>query len=159
MISAVFDTMTLLQAAANRKGTAGACLAFVEEGYVRSFVSAATLEEVHDVLHRPDIRKAFPNFDDDNVREFLDNLAAKSRKLEDVPCVQRLPRDPDDEPILNLAIAAQASHLVSRDNDLLDLNKNDAFRAAFPSLAIVAPREFLRQVRIAVAIELGYPEE
>ena len=35
------------------------------------------------------------------------------------------PRDPDDEPYLNLAIKAKADFIVTRDKDLLDLMKWD----------------------------------
>jgi predicted nucleic acid-binding protein len=67
----------------------------------------------------------------------------------------RLARDPDDEPYLNLAIAAKASFLVSRDNDLLDLMKDDAFRKAYPDLAIVDPPTFASHVRSEVAKATG----
>lgn len=33
------------------------------------------------------------------------------------------PRDPQDEPFLNLAIEVEADYLISRDPDLLDLMK------------------------------------
>jgi predicted nucleic acid-binding protein len=55
-----------------------------------------------------------------------------------------------------LAIAAQAAFVVSRDNDLLDLMKDEEFRKAYPALAILDPVAFLRHVRAEVAKELGY---
>ena len=61
-----------------------------------------------------------------------------------------------DEPYLNLAIATQAPFIVSRDNDLLDLMKNDEFRKAYPALTIMDPVAFLKHVRTEVAKELGY---
>ena len=59
------------------------------------------------------------------------------------------PRDPDDEPYLNLAIEVSADYLISRDNDLLDLmNWNQEagrdFQKRFRFLKIVTPEEFLR---------------
>ena len=51
MISAVFDATILLQAAANRKGPAGSCLSFVDQGHVKLFLSALTLEEIGEVLN------------------------------------------------------------------------------------------------------------
>ena len=53
-------------------------------------------------------------------------------------------RDPDDEPYLNLAIAVSADYLVTRDNDLLDLMQDSAFRVRFPSLTILDPVTALR---------------
>ena len=74
MVSVVFDSTTLLQAATNRQGPAGACLTFVDEGRVKLFISAALLEEVREVLHRPEFRKAFPKLTDEHVQDFLDHL-------------------------------------------------------------------------------------
>ncbi|HEY2911138.1 MAG TPA: putative toxin-antitoxin system toxin component, PIN family, partial [Gemmataceae bacterium] len=41
--------------------------------------------------------------------------------IEPVPDAFELQRDPEDSKYLNLAIAANAKLIVSRDNDLLDL--------------------------------------
>jgi putative PIN family toxin of toxin-antitoxin system len=156
MITAVFDCTALLQAAANKNGPAGACLAFVDEVAVKLFQSAATLDEIRDVLNRPEIRRAFPRLTDERVLDFLDHLVDKGHLVEDVPTVYRFERDPNDEPYLNLAIAVHASFLVSRDNDLLDLMKDADFRKAYPWLTILDPPAFLAHVRAEVARELGY---
>jgi predicted nucleic acid-binding protein len=39
----------------------------------------------------------------------------------EVPVFFHYDRDPDDEHVLNLAIATKATYVVTRDNDLLDL--------------------------------------
>ncbi len=61
-------------------------------------------------------------------------------------------RDPRDEPYVNLAIAARAGFLVSRDGDFLDLaNPSNAdgalLRNLAPGLQILDPVSFLREVR------------
>ena len=71
--------------------------------------------------------------------------------LTDVPQVFTYERDPRDEKYINLAIASNAHYLVSRDKDLLDLRKEDlpegqGFRAQFPSLQILDPVDFLKQI-------------
>ena len=58
------------------------------------------------------------------------------------------PRDPGDEPYIDLAAAVQADYLVTRDNDLLSLATDHTteakqFRQRFPFLRIVSPGEFL----------------
>lgn len=155
MISAVFDGMVFLQAAGSRKGPAAACLALVEQQLVKLFVSGEILEEVRDILHRPGVRKGFPTLTDEIVDEFLDHVVDLAHAIEQVPVVFRLVRDPDDECYLNLAIAAQIPLLVSRDKDLLDLMKDDAFRRAYPALAIVDPPSFLAHVRAEIAKSTG----
>src|SRR4051812_6058826 len=112
MISAVFDATILLHT--NRKGPARSFLTFVDEGHVKLFLSAQTLEEISDVLNRPAIRRAFRKLTNENVQDFLEHLVDKGHMIDDVPSAYRLARDPDDEPYLYLAIAAQASFLVSR---------------------------------------------
>jgi predicted nucleic acid-binding protein len=57
-----------------------------------------------------------------------------------------------DAPYINLAIAAEANFLVSRDNDILDLAKPDdsdglRLRKTAPNLQVVAPGEFMRRIQ------------
>jgi putative PIN family toxin of toxin-antitoxin system len=122
-IRAVFDCMLFLQGAARRESAAGACLLLVELAAVELCVSEEILAEVRDVLTRPRLRQKFPALSDELVDRFL---AALIKRSVVIPNVQRLflyARDPKDEPYINLAIAADATHLVSWDADLLDLAK------------------------------------
>ena len=151
MTSAVFDCVVLLQAAANPSGPAGACLAFVESGDVKLFLSAAILEEARDVFLRSATRKRFPQLTEENVDRFLLKVATLSTFVHDVPATERFSRDPADEMYLHLAIATQVSFIVSRDKDLLDLMKDDAFRKAYSALAIIDPPSFLTHVRSEIA--------
>ena len=62
-----------------------------------------------------------------------------------------LPRDPDDEPYLNLALEADAQFLVTRDRDLLDLMRSDTkegrdSQSRFPDLKIVDPVMFMKEI-------------
>jgi predicted nucleic acid-binding protein len=70
-----------------------------------------------------------------------------------VPRVFVYERDPKDEPYINLAIAAGATHLVSRDKDVLDLAKlstpdGGRLRVLAPELQILDPIPFLQEVRL-----------
>ena len=60
-------------------------------------------------------------------------------KIDPVPAIFTLIRDPDDEPYLNLAIAVSAEYLVTRDNDMLDLMKDPEFRTNIPRLRFLIP--------------------
>ena len=76
-------------------------------------------------------------------------LSYKGRYLRTVLEHFTYPRDPKDEPQLNLAIEVQADYLISRDNDLLDLmdwhrEEGRAFQKRFRFLKVVTPEEFLR---------------
>jgi putative PIN family toxin of toxin-antitoxin system len=128
MTRAVFDCVILLQAAARATGPAGACLQAVRDGRLELVVSPAILDEVRDVLTRPKTLRKFPTLT-------LEDVAALAVELPDVPRVFTLARDPKDEPYINLALAANARYLVSRDNDLLDLMEDESFRSQCPDLA------------------------
>lgn len=61
MITAVFDCMVFLQAATNAQGSAYACLSLVEAGHVSLNASSPIIEEIRDVLTRPEIQARFPS--------------------------------------------------------------------------------------------------
>src|SRR5262245_32761689 len=114
--------MVFFQATARPTGPAARLfLDFVEAGRLALYVSDAILDEVRDVLSRPRIRAKNPALTDEAVAEFCDRVRHVAQKIDPVPATFALARDPDDEPYLNLAIAAAADYLVTRDKDMLDL--------------------------------------
>ena len=143
----VFDCMVFLQGAARSASPARACFEIVDEGLVTLCVSPAVLAEVRDVLSRPELVKRFPALSAEWVTAFVTSVADKALVVPDVPNAVALPRDPKDEPYINLVVATQAEFLVSRDRDLLDLMTNADFRRRFPALKIVDPETFLRTIR------------
>lgn len=143
---AVFDCMVSLQAVTNENGPAFACFRLVDDGRVTLCVSAETLAEARDVLTRPKLQAKFPRLTSERVVAFLQNVEAKAVTVGEVPSVVSHPRDPDDEPYLNLAVAAGANYLVSRDKDLLDLMSDADFRSRFPDLTILDPVAFLQEL-------------
>lgn len=147
---AVFDCMVYLQAAARPDGPARACLGLVQTGRAALAISPAIRAEVEDVLSRPKIRQKFKSLTPEAVAVFLDDLDRLATMIEQVESVTTLPRDPKDEPYLNLALAVGAKHLVTWDNDLLDLmgeNPDGAdFRKSFPALVVLTPVAFLREL-------------
>jgi putative PIN family toxin of toxin-antitoxin system len=143
---AVFDCVILLQAAGRPSGPAAACLQAVRDGRLELVISPDILAEVRDVLTRPKTLRKFPALTPEAVDAFLADLASHATTLASVPKVFSLPRDPKDEPYIDLAVAAQARYLVSRDNDLLDLMNDAAFRQQFPDLTVIDPVALLREL-------------
>lgn len=147
----VFDCNVLLQAAAREKSVAAKCLNLAESGLVQIYVSREVLAEAEDVLNRPEIRAHFPDLSDEIVGAFLKRLEKLSVIVRPVPKKFRYPRDEDDEPYINLAVAAGADFIVSRDKDLLDLMTGHAdeckeFRQRFRPLKVIEPGELLKVV-------------
>ncbi|MEA2872201.1 MAG: uncharacterized protein QOH67_2177 [Hyphomicrobiales bacterium] len=60
--------------------------------------------------------------------------------VEQIPII-RVVRDPNDDMILACAIAASADYLITRDKDLLILDKHEG-------IAILTPEAFLQVLRI-----------
>lgn len=80
------------------------------------------------------------------VETFVRNAETKAVVLIVVAMIFNLKRDPKDEPYLNLALAAGARYLVTRDHDLLDLMNDEDFRRRYPDLIILDPAAFLRDL-------------
>ncbi len=145
----VFDTNVFLQALANTKGAAVRCLEYFEQGNIIVAISRASFAEVTEVLSRSHLRLKYPLLTDERIAALFERLVYHGIYLSQVRQHFSYPRDPKDEPYINLAIEVSADYLVSRDKDLLDLMKwNQAagreFQKRFRSLRIVTPEEFLR---------------
>ena len=137
--------MVFLQAASRPGGPAARLfIEFVEAGHLSLSVSDAILAEVRDVLGRPRIRAKNPAITDKGVEDFFRRIDQVAQKVADVPAVYSLPRDPDDEPYLNLALAANAAYLVTWDKDMLDLMQDPGFRTQYPQLIILNPVALLQ---------------
>ena len=139
-IRAVFDCMVFLQGAARRESPAGACLLLAELEAVELCLSEEILSEIRDVLS------------DELVQRFVAAIEKRAVVFPEVPRVFDYERDPKDEPYINLAIAAGASYLVSRDNDVLGLAKlsnpdGGRLQGHAPHLQILDPVSFLAEVR------------
>jgi uncharacterized protein len=150
-LSAVFDCNVFLQAASRGESVAAKCLRLVEDGKIRLYVCEEILTEIEDVLNRPEIRNHFQTLSDEIVAAFLLRLRKTAHFISDVPKKFDYPRDPDDEPYINLAVEANADFLVSRDKDLLDLMTDftieaKQFRQKFRFLRVIKPLEFLKEI-------------
>lgn len=151
-LSAVFDTGVILQAVLNIRGPAAQALALLDEGKIRLFMSSRIRSEIEAVLYRPAIRAKNPLLTDEIILAVLNRLDTKAIRLDNPPVIVTYSRDPKDEPILNLAIYVEAEVIVSRDNDLLDLMRDDLpdgrfFRKRFPTIEILDPLTFVRKMR------------
>jgi putative PIN family toxin of toxin-antitoxin system len=145
----VFDCMIFLQAAA-APHRVHSCFAAARDYDLEVCLSADTLAEIRDVLSRPALRAKFPALTSAAVASFLSGVVAQSTMISDIEPRCALPRDPKDEKWLDLAIAAAAKYLITRDRDLLDLMANPSdcpsLFAANPSLEIIDPSALLLRV-------------
>ncbi len=149
-VRVVFDCNTFLQALASPNGPVGRCVQLVIDRKVELFLSPTVIEEVHDVASRPKVIAKL-HLSPDRTREFVEAIAVTATVLVGFPEAFVYQRDPDDAHYVNLAVAADAKLIVSRDKDLLDLMDSTKRQAAdfqdrFPLLRILDPVSFLREI-------------
>ena len=118
------------------------------DGTILLFVSAPILRELREVLNRPEVRRWLPGINDRIVNAFLTKLEAKAILIANVPEEFHYERDPDDEMYINLAIVVNATYLVIRDQDLLDLMTTATdiarqFRSRYPFLRVIKAADFI----------------
>lgn len=95
-------------------------------------ISADTLSELIDVLSR----QKFDRYLSREIREeFLVSLSAETEIIKITEKIS-ICRDPKDNKFLELAIAGNATYLITGDNDLLELNP-------FRGVLILTPNQFL----------------
>lgn len=151
-ILSVFDCTVFAQALINPEGPAGMCLAAAQAGRVRLFVSDFVIQEIHEL---PQKLSARLRITPERVLALILDLAKYTEPIDEVPERFTYPRDPDDAHYVNLAVAADAVFLVSRDNDLLELANDENFQRRFPTLRILNPPQFLSAVRAMVPTPKG----
>ena len=138
----VLDTNVVLDLLHFDDATARPLRDALEAGWVRCVVTDATLGEWRRVL-------GYPEFALDATRQAA--LLARYQSLAvrlDVVDVPDMPRcsDPDDQKFLELAAAARAQGLVSRDRALLKLRRRCA-----PQFRVMTPAEAVRWLDAASA--------
>jgi len=133
-VRAVFDTNVLVSALLWH-GPPHALLEQVRNGSIALITSPALLSELADVIGRA-------KFDAILLRANTsrEQVLAQVRQLAEVvdppPLPQPVCRDPDDDAVLALALAAKVDCIVSGDDDLLVLE-------TFQGIAIITPAQAL----------------
>ena len=150
----VYDCNTFLQALAAPEGPAGHCVQMAIDGVVRLFVSPVVIDELRTVAARPKVI-ARMRLVTERVEAFLDTIQLAATVLSGFDEPFAYDRDADDAHYINLALAAGASFIVTRDNDVLDLmdasrTESREFQARFPTLQIVNPVRFLRETEASM---------
>lgn len=147
----VFDCNIFFQALISPNGPSGRCIAFALDGTIELLCSTRIVQELRETATATKIRAKFSRITDTAVELLIENIERAATFLNNVPEIFEYPRDPDDAHYVNLALAAKASYVVSRDNDLLDLMdptcpESVAFRQKFPDLEIIEPVAFLHHL-------------
>ena len=127
----VLDTNVLISAVLSPLGKPFACLDWVLDN-ASLIVSRELLEELETRLARPKFSKYV---DDARRRAFVADLGLSTVQVELSGAVT-VCRDPDDNKLLELAVAGRADCLVTGDQDLLVLDP-------FQGIPVLTPSRFL----------------
>lgn len=145
----VLDTVVFVQALISGRGSSAACVDRLKHGEFILLLSNAVIEEIREVPLRPELTRKYSQLTLARVIAFLDDIVAIAILIPSPPAVFKLPRDPKDEPFINLAIAGDADYLVTwNDRHLTYLMKRDTpegeeFCSRFPAIRIANPPAFL----------------
>ena len=136
--TAVIDTQIVMEWLVFKDAKAAPLAQALEQGLVRWIGSPAMLGELRHVLGRGIAAKFAPDLPLIEQAFARHCLTIDARPL---PAVRLVCRDPNDQMFIDLAIAARARWLISRDRDLLALAK----RARTAGLAILTPEAWTKQ--------------
>ncbi len=127
----VLDTNTRFSALLFR-GTPGLLVAFLQTGGFLEVVSQTLLDEYQDVLERKSEKSPKA------IAAEIASVAARALLVQNLENVSAS-RDPDDDHILECALAGQADYVITGDRDLLVLG-------SFRGIPILTIRQFLDQL-------------
>jgi putative PIN family toxin of toxin-antitoxin system len=161
-IRLVLDTNIVLRGLVNIRSAAGRVLGAVDDRSVVLLLSRPVLAEYRAVLTDPVITDRYPELTTEKVEVALRRFRYFGEFVRIVKERFEYPRDPRDEMLIELSIAARATDLVTSDNDLLSLptGHTDAakrFRQRLPNLRVLGPAEFLSRCTENPAHSESYP--
>lgn len=116
-------------------GESRRCLALWAKRRFHLAITVPLFEEYDEIAHR-----VAPQLPPVNPEPWLKWIENKAKVYEPAPLGKQRSRDKDDDPVLACALASGAKVIISKDNDLLVLEKPFG-------IAILTPQQFLAQFR------------
>ena len=103
-------------------------------------LSSEIITETETVLfEREHLRERYP-YTNEDVIEFCQFLQRAFALVTELPPLTGIVRDPNDDMVVACALAASADYIVTRDKDLLSLEK-------YEGITMIAPEDFLHVLR------------
>lgn len=140
MYKVVLDSTVLISAFLAKRGVSAELLHKAKDGGIDMCLAEEILEEVQRVLLQyQKIRKRY-HYSDQNVIQFVQNLRLVAHLITELPSIEAVNSDPNDNMVVACALKAQADFIVTRDNDLLSLEN-------YEDIKIVTPEKFMGILR------------
>jgi putative PIN family toxin of toxin-antitoxin system len=153
----VLDTVVYVQALISGRGASAGCIDRLKALRFIVLLSDAVIAEMRDVPLRPQLTRKYTFLTPDRVDAFVTEIESLALSIAAPAKVFSLPRDPKDEPLIDLAVAGDADYLVTwNERHLTYLMKRDTpegqeFCMRFPKLQIVSRADFLRLIDAPIA--------
>src|SRR3990172_628755 len=123
MYKVVLDSTVLVSAFLAKTGVSAELLHKAKDGSFDMCLAEEILEEVQRaLLQYQKIRKRY-HYPDQTVIQFVQSLRVVTRIITNLPSVEVVDSDPNDNMVVACAIEARAGYIITRDNDLLSLEK------------------------------------
>ena len=141
MLNAIADSTVLVSAFLRKEGVSAVLLRHAAGGAFALSLSHAIVTETETVLlERDHIRRRYP-YSNDDVAAFCQTLQRSFPLLTDLPPLTGIVRDPNDDMVLATARAAHATYLITRDLDLLSLQRYEGITMLTPEAFMAILRE------------------
>ena len=137
MITVVLDTNVVISGT-YWDGESFKILRLLDEGKIACIASIEILKEYHRGLENPDILE---KVDEYQVARRAGSIKLFQKMVILEPRIEiRRSRDPDDNKFIEAAIEGKAHYIVSKDNDLLEIEEYDG-------IPILSPQKFLQKTK------------
>jgi putative PIN family toxin of toxin-antitoxin system len=133
-VRAVIDANVAISGAMNSHGASAEIIRAWEGADFVWITSASLIDELSRALRYPRVVRV-THWDDDRIERFLSRLKGGAIIAEPTRRID-VCRDPDDNRVLEAAVAGGADYIVSGDADLIAL-------ASFEGIAIITPAQFV----------------
>jgi putative PIN family toxin of toxin-antitoxin system len=130
MLKFVFDTNVFVSALISKRGNPALLLDRVRKSYTL-FISKDILSELKDVISRDNF-----GYTDVEVNTFIEAIISFSDIVNPEIEIDAIKADPDDNKILECAVASGASYIVSGDRHLLELKEYGTIKIIKPKAAL-----------------------
>ena len=149
----VLDTNILLRGLVNLRSNSGSVVDACDRRAVVLLLSKPVLNEYRFVLTSPEVTQRYPELTEERIEVALRRLTYVGDVFRSLRRRFPYPRDPGDEKFIELAIAGEATHIITGDRDLLVLSSGRGgvakrLRQQAPSLKITTAADFLAVVGV-----------
>lgn len=136
VINIVLDTNVIISAQRSQRGASAKLMSLVDTGRFEIHISVSLTLEYEDVLRR---QRSILRLTENDVTDLVDYLCAASHHHQIYFLWRPQLRDPGDELVLELAVAAKSDYIVT-------YNKKDFVGVDKFGIVVVTPKEFLQEI-------------